>query len=295
MKLVSLKCPHCGGTLEAPEGTKQTKCPFCETSILIDDEIQHVRFDNSEQAGYDFEKGRIRAQQDRAVQQAEYNQAYIRAQQEAERKKENRKWWIIGWIFFFPIPLTVLIAKSKKLKPAVKIAVIAALWVAIFILGMISNKNNQTVEPSGTEAESVWSTEITPIEDFKYYIDGSTITISEYRGSDRKIHIADSYDIDGSKYYVVALEGVFALCRVDSVIIPEGVKSIADNAFNSSQVKYLYLPSTLIDFNGWDYFHDGEKLYFGGEEDQWNTLYTGERSELDFTQIVCNARIQDLK
>lgn len=57
MKLVSLVCPQCGGTLKAPENIKQMQCPFCNTTVMLDDEVQHVQFDNSKQAGYDFEKG----------------------------------------------------------------------------------------------------------------------------------------------------------------------------------------------------------------------------------------------
>lgn len=284
MKLISMKCPHCSGTLEVSLDAKQAKCPYCNTQILIDDEVQHIQFDNSEQAGYDFEKGRIKAQQDAAFHQAEMGRARVRATQEAERKKKNRVWWILGWIFFFPIPLTILIAKSKKLKPVLKIVLIAVLWVGLILIGALSSgKDNAT-----------WAAEYTPLTDFKYYVDGEHIVLTDYTGANRTVNIAPEYEVDGTRLHVTALESVFTLERISSAIIPEGVTGIKDNAFNSCGVKNLYLPSTLTDFNGWHYFHNGEKLYYGGTEEQWAELFKDDRKDLDFTQIIFNAKVEDL-
>lgn len=300
MKLISMKCPHCSGTLEVSPDAKQAKCPYCNTQILIDDEVQHVQFDNSEQAGYDFEKGRIKAQQDAALRQAEIERARVRATQEAERKKKNRVWWILGWIFFFPIPLTVLIAKSKKLKPVLKIIFIAALWASVILIGALSNGNGKETRAaeyasqSSSKDKATWAVEYTPLTDFKYYVDGDSIVLTDYTGTNRTVNIAPEYEIDGTRLHVTALESVFTLERISSAIIPEGVTSIKDNAFNSCGVKNLYLPSTLADFNGWSYFHNGEKLYYGGTEEQWAELFKDDRKDLDFTQIIFNAKVEDL-
>ena len=288
MKLVSLVCPQCGGTLKAPENVKQMQCPFCNTTVMLDDEVQHVQFDNSKQAGYDFEKGRIAAQQDHAAQQARYNQEVIRAQQEAKRKRKNLIWWVLGWIFIFPVPLTILIVKSKKLKPVIKAVLIAALWVTVILFGAIANLDQQKND------KVIWSGTATQLENFDYYVDGDNLTLTGYDGEDKKVNIAPAYEVDGKSLKVTALDGTFTLDKITSIIVPEGVKTISDNAFNSSGVKYLYLPSTLTEFDGWHYFHDGEKLYFGGSEEQWKKLFTGDRADLDFKQIVCDASIDDL-
>ncbi len=288
MKLVSMVCPQCSGTLDIPENTKQAQCPFCGTIVMIDDEVKHVQFDNSKQAGYDFEKGRIEAQQDHVAQQVAYNQAAIRVQQEAERKRKNLKWWVLGWIFIFPVPLSILIVKSNKMKPALKVVLISMLWVALVLFGVFANINQQKND------KIIWAGTATQLESFEYYLNGESITLTGYSDSDKKVNIAPEYDINGNSCKVVSLDGTFVLDRITSAIIPEGVKSISDNAFNSCGVKYLYLPSTLTDFNGWHYFHDGEKLYYGGTEQQWNSLYTGERKDIDFTQIIFNAKIDDL-
>lgn len=288
MKLVSMICPQCGGTLEAPENTKQMQCPFCNTPVMLDDEVKHIKFDNSKQAGYDFEKGRIEAQQDHVAQQIVYNQAAVHAQQEAERKRKNFKWWVLGWIFIFPVPLTILIVKSKKLKPVLKAVLISALWITILLVGVFANLDQQKND------KIIWASEATRLESFDYYVDGDNITLTGYSGNEKKVNIAPVYDVDGKNVKVTILDGTFALDRITSAIVPEGVESISDNAFNSSGVKHLYLPSTLTEFDGWHYFHNGEKLYFGGSEAQWKKLFTGKRNDLDFKQIVFEAKIEDL-
>lgn len=144
MKLISMKCPHCGGTLSIDPDGKQAKCPFCETPIMIDDEVRHIQFDNSKQAGYDFEVGRMQARRDVAV-------ATIAEQQREERKKKNLKWWIIGWILFFPIPLTIIVVRSKKLKTLWKIIILVAIWGGFILIGLSGEKEkNETPAPQSS-------------------------------------------------------------------------------------------------------------------------------------------------
>jgi len=146
-----------------------------------------------------------------------------------------------------------------------------------------------------TDSKSVWSAEYTPLDDFKYYVDNiNTITLTDYKGGSTKINIAPSYMVDGKKMYVVSLDSTFALDRITSAIIPETVTRISDNAFNSCGIKYLYLPASVKDFSGWSYFHDGEKLYYGGSEQQWQSFFNAKRSDLDFKQIICNANVGEL-
>ena len=64
MKLVTFACPACGAQLTVDLAKKQASCQYCGATFPIDDEAQHVRYDNAEQAGYEFEKGRRRAIQE---------------------------------------------------------------------------------------------------------------------------------------------------------------------------------------------------------------------------------------
>ncbi|WP_051197267.1 TFIIB-type zinc ribbon-containing protein [Butyrivibrio sp. XBB1001] len=64
MKLVDVVCPRCGANLKIDTEHEKAFCEYCGAEVLIDDGIQHVKYENAEQAGYDFEKGRQRAQQE---------------------------------------------------------------------------------------------------------------------------------------------------------------------------------------------------------------------------------------
>ena len=64
MKLVELECENCGAALKIEEGTNTVNCPYCKASYKIDDEVKHVKYDDMENSGYEFEKGRIKAQKE---------------------------------------------------------------------------------------------------------------------------------------------------------------------------------------------------------------------------------------
>ena len=34
MKLITTKCPHCGGAMQIDEQFKKAVCPFCETVLI---------------------------------------------------------------------------------------------------------------------------------------------------------------------------------------------------------------------------------------------------------------------
>ncbi len=136
MKLVEMKCKNCGAVLKEDAEAKEVKCSFCNTIFKVDDEVQHHKFDDAEQTGYEFEKGKIRARE-------EAKQEKVIAQYNQEKKQNNLKWWIIGWIFFFPIPLTILIWRSKWDNKK-KIIATAILWILLIIFGALSSLENES-------------------------------------------------------------------------------------------------------------------------------------------------------
>ncbi len=64
MKLVELECQNCGAALKIEEGADIVTCPYCNASYKLDDEVKHVKYDDMENSGYEFEKGRIKAQKE---------------------------------------------------------------------------------------------------------------------------------------------------------------------------------------------------------------------------------------
>lgn len=66
MKLKELKCENCGADLKVNNETKEVKCEYCHTKFKVDN---GMLFDDMEQAGYEFEKGKLRAQKEHRDQQ----------------------------------------------------------------------------------------------------------------------------------------------------------------------------------------------------------------------------------
>jgi hypothetical protein len=64
MKYLKKVCPQCGGKLRFSMDMKSAICEHCETEYYLDPETQHIELDNMEDAGYEFEKGRQRAQKE---------------------------------------------------------------------------------------------------------------------------------------------------------------------------------------------------------------------------------------
>lgn len=131
MKIVSMVCPNCGASLQLDADQKNLKCEYCGNSIFVDDEIKHIQFDNAEESGYLFEKGRQRAKAESAREYQQTIPAYT-----YEKPKKRRTWlWILGWLFIFPLPLTILLLRKKNMKPAIKYGIIAAVWFIYLIIG----------------------------------------------------------------------------------------------------------------------------------------------------------------
>ncbi len=156
MKIIDMTCPHCGAYLKIDSEKTQAYCEHCGAKLAIDDEVQHIQYDNAEEAGYKFEKGRQRAQEEArksATQQYSYN-TYNPTPQ--NNKPKRKTWlWVLGWIFFFPAPIMVLIWRKKNTWDIkVKIAVTVAFWVVFFAIGAANNDSNNT-ETSPTDSSTI--------------------------------------------------------------------------------------------------------------------------------------------
>lgn len=79
----------------------------------------------------------------------------------APSQKSNMVWWVLGWIFFFPAPVMVLIWRKKnKWDTKKKIAATVAFWVVLFILGNINNSNSTDNSAKTTVEEQVATKDI---------------------------------------------------------------------------------------------------------------------------------------
>ena len=134
-------CPHCGVKVGQPARV----CPTCKT----------VYYTNScPTCGY------IYTPQNAPSQNIGY---YRPAQQPYRDYGTNRTLWILGWIFMFPIPLTILIIRSNKLSKAAKIAIISIMVITIMLIGLFfgEHEDGTRLIDSVTNQQSYSSTEYT--------------------------------------------------------------------------------------------------------------------------------------
>ena len=68
MKLVEAVCTHCGAQLTIDKDNNMAFCKFCGPVLIIDQQNHYINEDNAENMGYQFEKGRQRAQRDTVFQ-----------------------------------------------------------------------------------------------------------------------------------------------------------------------------------------------------------------------------------
>jgi len=202
MKLVEMKCKNCGAPLKVEENSKEIKCDFCKTQYKLDDEVKHIKYDGMEQAGYEFEKGRIKAQMEITEPEPEVtykkrNNAliilawiflfpfmliyFILTTNKLNKDQKNKALWIMGWIFCFPIPLTILIWKSKFSKN-IKILLTVLLWGLILVIGIMmpeepiespSDNNINEIDKNienDKVAQTNWRKIIIKVEDFRKWL-----------------------------------------------------------------------------------------------------------------------------
>lgn len=157
MKYIDTTCPNCGAQAHLDAKRKKAFCEYCGTELLLDDEVQRVAIDDAEEAGYQFEKGRQRAQREAG---RNYNNGQTSRSTTQPRKKKKTWLWVLGWIFIFPIPATILIVRNKKLSGLLKGLLIALCWIVYLMIGSTGGKEASTAVDEGS-AEGI---SINPID-----------------------------------------------------------------------------------------------------------------------------------
>lgn len=149
-------CPGCGAPVEV--GDRKKFCEYCGSSLIVDDGTEHVQINNAEDMGYQFEKGRQRA---RAEQQQEnsQNEEHPLTHTEGQPKRKHTTLWVLGWVCCFPIPLTILIVRSKRIKDWLKVVLLVLLWGVILLSGgksgLTDNQEKQSISELPTKTSNI--------------------------------------------------------------------------------------------------------------------------------------------
>ena len=169
MKLVEIKCKNCGAKLKIEPDNKNVTCKYCNTDFILDDEVKKVKLTDMEQSGYDFEKGRIRAQKEE------------KSKVEEESSKDNNKFFkyskdrpmyvniiytLIAFIGMFIIPTVFYLILNKYIKNEVVCNLISdVIFIGILYLMYFKDLNNEFKIYKGNFKENFKIS-------FKYYILG---------------------------------------------------------------------------------------------------------------------------
>jgi len=92
----------------------------------------------------------------------------------SSKTKKNTWLWVLGWIFVFPLPLTILLIRSTKLNKGVKSFIIIIGWIlyALILLSGGQNDNSSDISRNTSEADQVTSN----IEKLEF-IDNDDVTV----------------------------------------------------------------------------------------------------------------------
>ncbi len=143
MKLIDMTCPHCCAVLKVDAANQTATCEYCGAVLLINDEVSRRQSNN----------GKPTRDQSSAAETQESIPTSYPQYSYAPAKKKRRTWlWVLGWIFIFPVPLTILLVRNKEMKPALKIILIILAWLAYFAIGRFSNTDD--TEQTSTELSS---------------------------------------------------------------------------------------------------------------------------------------------
>ena len=162
---------------------------------------------------------------------------------------------------------------------------------------------NATLEDCLNGIESVADISENPGNDyislanFRYDVTAEGIVLESYQGDDTFVSIAPVYIVDGEELPVYKLDNTFALGKVDTVIVPEGVKELSKAVFNSCGIQKLYLPKSLVKVEEgfWKYFFDVDTIYFGGTEEEFSAICPIDRFDIDVKHLEYEALPDVLK
>lgn len=111
-------CPHCG----VRAGMLPRRCPNCGTEYF---------------SAACPTCGFIPNNQNRYSNPPTNNVVYVRE----PAKNKSKMWlWVLGWLFMFPIPLSILIYRSKNLSKNIRIAIIVVVWALFLLICIFGNK-----------------------------------------------------------------------------------------------------------------------------------------------------------
>ena len=158
--------------------------------------------------------------------------------------------WILGWIFIFPLPLTILLIR-KGMKRTVKYAVIAIAWILYIVIAVSISGSDGSQKNSMTSKTS----SVTKAKD----------TVTETKDNIKAITVSDKEDVnlevgqsDSSRYVKVDVRKKNSFTPEDIQFVSSNLEVATVSFANNSSTK-LYYEITAI--------NPGETVVFAKSKD----------------------------
>ena len=157
-----MKCPGCGAEI----GDSKV-CDFCGSRISVgmQKELEQLNKEGCPKCGstnIEFKRenhGEVRGKSQKQIVHRtvgyckDCGYTWYPEGQTVQMPKKRKTWlWVIGWIFCFPIPLTILMLRKRDMKPWLKYGIIAAAWLIYIGIGIAGAGSDAETTPEPDES-----------------------------------------------------------------------------------------------------------------------------------------------
>lgn len=152
-----MRCPNCGAEIGNSD-----KCEYCGSFISSDMKKEQEILNKkgcpkcgSTNVKYSRENhGEVKGKSSKTIVHKTVgicNDCGYTWYPNVDEPKKRKTWlWVLGWVFIFPVPLTILMLRKKDMKPALKFGIIAAAWIVYLLIGLGGNSSNNKPSTADT-------------------------------------------------------------------------------------------------------------------------------------------------
>ena len=146
IRFVPAKCTSCGAELSVDPSQEAAVCNYCGTPFIVSKAVQDYNVTYQTNI-VNERKGMVQSILDYASEKEKREEQRLeqeRIRNEERKSKRNKTiLWVLGWIFIFPVPLTILMLRNKTLDQKVRYGVIAGGWILYLLIGLIGGRDNR--------------------------------------------------------------------------------------------------------------------------------------------------------
>lgn len=154
-----MKCPSCGAEIG-----NTRKCEFCGSQISAEMQMEQERLNKrgcpqcgSSNITFKREnQGEVRGKNSKQVIHRtvgfckDCGYTWI-PNVATPNNKSSKTWlWVLGWIFIFPVPLTIILLRKKEMNKILKYGIIAVAWILYLILFINAGGSESTTNTNNT-------------------------------------------------------------------------------------------------------------------------------------------------